>query len=73
MKRIHTFALALSVACSVAALFIALTVAFGDRSGSVAYATWKPSSDLGPTDGVLFVTEPGKDPLRVAVKDGRIA
>lgn len=73
MKRMHTFALALSVACSVAALCIALTVAFGGSSGSVAHATWKPSSDLGPTDGVLFVTEPGKDPLRMAVKDGRLA
>lgn len=73
MKRLHTIALALSVALSAAAFLVALSVAFGERPGSVAHAAWMPSSDLGPTDGVIFATEPGKDPLRVAVKDGRIA
>jgi Skp family chaperone for outer membrane proteins len=39
----------------------------------MAHAAWNPISDLGPADGLLLAMEPGKEPMRVLAKDGRIA
>lgn len=69
MSTISRFAVASSLVLSSVALVVAL------RGASSQEAVANPifSSDLGPADALLLNTEAGKDPLRVAAKDGRIA
>ena len=69
MSNLSRFAVASSLVLSSVALVVAL------RGAPSQEANANPvfSSDLGPADALLLNTEAGKDPLRVASKDGRIA
>ncbi|MFM7051754.1 MAG: OmpH family outer membrane protein [Planctomycetota bacterium] len=61
--------LASSLVLSAAALVVALR----GPAPQAAVAGAPVSNDLGPADALLLSTEAGKDALRVAAKDGRIA
>ena len=69
MLRTDRIIVAGSLALSVAALIVA---ARGPLT-PVALGADRFAADLGPADGLLLATEAGKDALRVAAKDGRIA
>jgi len=63
----------LAVASSFVLSSVALALALRGAPSREAFATADFASDLGPADALLLNTEAGKDPLRVASKDGRIA
>jgi len=63
------FLVATSLVLSAAALVVALR----GPAPQVAVAGAPIANDLGPADALLLSTEAGKDALRVAAKDGRIA
>ena len=69
MSKISRFAVASSFILSSVALAVALRGAPSQQASADAIF----ASDLGPADALLLNTESGKDPLRVAAKDGRIA
>jgi len=69
MPRTDRFIVVGSLALSAAALVVALRGS--PTPVAVGAGSWM--TDLGPADAVLFTTEAGKDALRVAAKDGRIA
>ncbi|MEY3141713.1 MAG: hypothetical protein RLY21_206 [Planctomycetota bacterium] len=63
----------LAVASSFILSSVALAIALRGAPSQQAVADPIFASDLGPADALLLNTEAGKDPLRVASKDGRIA
>lgn len=63
----------LLVVASLAVSLVALAIAFRGPAGQQAIASAPLASDLGPADALLLNTEAGKDPLRLAAKDGRLA
>lgn len=63
----------LIVAGSLALSAIALAVALHGPATPSASAGASFANDLGPADALLLTTEAGKDALRVAAKDGRLA
>lgn len=63
----------LIVAGSLALSAVALVAALQGPSTPVALAGAPYANDLGPADALLLNTEQGKDALRVAAKDGRLA
>ena len=69
MSKFHRLAVASSLLLSSAALAIALRSAPSQQAIAGAVL----ASDLGPADALLLNTEAGKDPLRIAAKDGHIA
>jgi Skp family chaperone for outer membrane proteins len=69
MSKFSRLAVASSLLLSSAAIAIALRGAPSQQ----AIAGAIPASDLGPADALLLNTEAGKDPLRIAAKDGHIA
>lgn len=69
MNRFERIVLASSLALSA----LAFAFAFQSAPAQLAHAIDRTASDLGPTDGVIFAGEGGKDPVRVTAKDGRIA
>lgn len=69
MNKTSRLAIALSLVLSA----VALAVALRDAPSQEAFAAPVVPGDLGPADALLLSTESGKDPLRVAAKDGRIS
>lgn len=69
MSNLSRFAVASSLVLSSLALALALRGAPSQQ----AFAIPDFLSDLGPADALLLNTDAGKDPLRIASKDGRIA
>jgi Skp family chaperone for outer membrane proteins len=63
----------LAIASSFVLSSVALAVALRGAPSQEATAGPIFASDLGPADALLLNTETGKDPLRVAAKDGRIS
>jgi hypothetical protein len=69
MQNLFRAGVVLSLVLSSAALIASVS----GVSGPEAVAGAPRSNDLGPADALLLSTGAGKDPLRLAAKDGRIA
>jgi len=69
MQRIDRLVVSGSLAFSL----VALAVAWSGPTTPVAVGGAPFNADLGPADALLLADGGGKDPLRVASKDGRIA
>jgi hypothetical protein len=63
----------LAVASSFVLSSVALALALRGAPSQHAYANPLFAGDLGPADALFLNTEAGKDPLRIAAKDGRIS